>query len=122
MISSTVLVLTAGRLSDLFGRKRAYLGGFVVFALASLGAGFSGDATQLILWRVLQGIGSLAGLSRHETARAGVAYGIAGMAVALVATVVLAARVAHGRRRSRSSPSRWSSAAASGSGARGSSR
>jgi EmrB/QacA subfamily drug resistance transporter len=58
MISSTVLVLTAGRLSDLFGRKRAYLGGFVVFALASLGAGFSGDATQLILWRVLQGIGA----------------------------------------------------------------
>lgn len=35
---------------------------------------------------------SLAGLSRHETARAGVAYGIAGMAVALVATVVLAAQ------------------------------
>ena len=32
MIASTVLVLTAGRLSDLFGRKRAYVGGFVVFA------------------------------------------------------------------------------------------
>src|SRR5215212_1040183 len=58
MISSTVLVLTAGRLSDLFGRKRAYLGGFVVFALASLGAGFSDDATQLILWRIVQGIGA----------------------------------------------------------------
>jgi EmrB/QacA subfamily drug resistance transporter len=53
-----VLVLMAGRLSDLFGRKRAYVGGFVAFALASLGAGFSGDATVLILWRVLQGIGS----------------------------------------------------------------
>src|SRR5213075_2162873 len=38
MIASTVLVLTAGRLSDLFGRKKAYVGGFVVFALASLGA------------------------------------------------------------------------------------
>ena len=37
MISSTVLVLTAGRLSDLFGRKRAYLGGFVVFALRKSG-------------------------------------------------------------------------------------
>jgi EmrB/QacA subfamily drug resistance transporter len=57
MIASTVLVLTAGRLSDLFGRKKAYVGGFVVFALASLGAGFSADATQLILWRILQGIG-----------------------------------------------------------------
>ena len=29
MIASTVLVLTAGRLSDLFGRKQAYVGGFV---------------------------------------------------------------------------------------------
>jgi EmrB/QacA subfamily drug resistance transporter len=57
MIASTVLVLSAGRLSDLFGRKRAYVGGFVVFALASLGAGFSADATQLILWRVAQGVG-----------------------------------------------------------------
>jgi EmrB/QacA subfamily drug resistance transporter len=58
MIASTVLVLTAGRLSDLFGRKKAYVGGFTVFALASLGAGFSADATQLILWRVAQGVGA----------------------------------------------------------------
>jgi EmrB/QacA subfamily drug resistance transporter len=58
MIASTVLVLSAGRLSDLFGRKRAYVGGFVVFALASLGAGFAADATQLILWRIAQGVGA----------------------------------------------------------------
>jgi EmrB/QacA subfamily drug resistance transporter len=58
LIAATVLVLTAGRLSDLFGRKRAYVGGFAVFALASLGAGFSPDATVLILWRILQGIAS----------------------------------------------------------------
>ena len=57
MIASTVLVLTAGRLSDLFGRKKAYLGGFVVFSLASLGAGFAGNGTELILWRILQGVG-----------------------------------------------------------------
>jgi len=58
LIAATVLVLMAGRLSDLFGRKRAYVGGFLVFAFASLGAGFSGDGTVLILWRILQGIGS----------------------------------------------------------------
>ena len=57
MIVSTVLVLTAGRLSDLFGRKNAYVLGFVIFSLASLGAGFSGSGTQLILWRVVQGVG-----------------------------------------------------------------
>jgi EmrB/QacA subfamily drug resistance transporter len=58
LIAATVLVLMAGRLSDLFGRKRAYVGGFLLFALASLGAGFAADGTVLILWRVLQGIGS----------------------------------------------------------------
>jgi EmrB/QacA subfamily drug resistance transporter len=57
MIASTVLVLSAGRLSDQFGRKRAYVAGFIVFAAASLGAGFAADGTQLILWRILQGIG-----------------------------------------------------------------
>jgi len=60
MIASTVLVLTAGRLSDLFGRKRAYVLGFAFFTIASLGAGFSADGTQLILWRILQGIGGAA--------------------------------------------------------------
>src|SRR5882757_5090614 len=57
MIASTVLVISAGRLSDLFGRKRAYVLGFVIFTLASLGAGFAADGTQLIVWRVLQGVG-----------------------------------------------------------------
>ena len=57
MIVSTVLVLTAGRLSDLFGRKTAYVLGFLVFALASLGAGFASSGTELIVWRILQGIG-----------------------------------------------------------------
>src|SRR5579875_149454 len=57
MITSTVLVLSAGRLSDQFGRKNAYIGGFLVFAAASLGAGFSTGGTELIVWRVLRGIG-----------------------------------------------------------------
>ena len=57
MIASTVLVLSAGRLSDQFGRKKAYIGGFLIFAVASLGAGFAANGTQLILWRILQGVG-----------------------------------------------------------------
>src|ERR671933_80249 len=57
MIASTVLVLTAGRLSDLFGRKRAYVLGFALFAAASLGAGFAADSTELLVWRVVQGVG-----------------------------------------------------------------
>jgi EmrB/QacA subfamily drug resistance transporter len=57
MIASTVLVLTFGRLSDLFGRKRAFVAGFALFTLASLGAGFATGGTDLILWRIVQGIG-----------------------------------------------------------------
>ncbi|HUH80006.1 MAG TPA: MFS transporter [Solirubrobacteraceae bacterium] len=58
LIAATVLVLMAGRLSDLFGRKRAYVAGFALFAFASLGAGFASGGTELILWRILQGISS----------------------------------------------------------------
>src|SRR4051795_6037773 len=58
MIASTVLVLTFGRLSDVFGRKKAYVAGFAVFSAASLGAGFATGGTDLILWRILQGIGA----------------------------------------------------------------
>ncbi|MDD7965605.1 Re/Si-specific NAD(P)(+) transhydrogenase subunit beta [Actinomycetospora lemnae] len=48
-------------------------------------------ATAAYVVAALLTVMSLAGLSRHETARSGVAYGIAGMAVALVATVVMVA-------------------------------
>ena len=58
MIASTVLVLTFGRLSDVFGRKQAYVAGFLVFSLASLGAGFASGGTDLIVWRIVQGIGA----------------------------------------------------------------
>jgi EmrB/QacA subfamily drug resistance transporter len=56
MISSTVLVLTAGRFSDLFGRKKAYVAGFVLFTAASFGAGFAASGNELIAWRLLQGV------------------------------------------------------------------
>src|SRR6201995_2699476 len=57
MIASTVLVLSAGRLSDQVGLKKAYIGAVVAFARASLGAGFAGTGPELIVWRILQGIG-----------------------------------------------------------------
>jgi EmrB/QacA subfamily drug resistance transporter len=56
LIASTVLVLSAGRLSDLFGRKKAYVASFLVFGLGSLGAGFSSSAAGLIGWRLLMGM------------------------------------------------------------------
>src|SRR5204863_7603360 len=50
-------VLRAGGLSDHFGRQKASIGGFLIFAAASLGAGFAGTGTELILWRILQAVG-----------------------------------------------------------------
>lgn len=47
-------------------------------------------ATAAYIVAALLFILSLAGLSKHETASSGVAYGIAGMAIALVATIILA--------------------------------
>jgi EmrB/QacA subfamily drug resistance transporter len=58
MITSTALVLSAGRWSDLFGRKRAYISGFVLFGIASLAAGFTHSADALIAARFIQGVGS----------------------------------------------------------------
>jgi H+-translocating NAD(P) transhydrogenase subunit beta len=49
-------------------------------------------ATAAYIVAALLVVMSLAGLSKHETARAGVVYGIAGIAIALVATVVLVAQ------------------------------
>src|SRR3954467_10525582 len=51
MIASTVLVLTAGRLSDMFGRKKAYVLGFAASSVASLRARFSADRAALTLRR-----------------------------------------------------------------------
>ncbi|BAJ31739.1 MULTISPECIES: Re/Si-specific NAD(P)(+) transhydrogenase subunit beta [Kitasatospora] len=55
--------------------------------MTSLTAAHAADLVAALLF-----ILSLAGLSQHRTSRAGVAYGIAGMALALTATVVVASR------------------------------
>ena len=51
-------LLTAGRMADAYGRKRAFLLGNVVFGLASLGCGLSTSVTMLVGARVVQAIGA----------------------------------------------------------------
>jgi EmrB/QacA subfamily drug resistance transporter len=58
LLAITVFVVTAGRLGDMFGRRRLFLAGVVVFALGSALSGAAGDQDQLIAGRVLQGIGA----------------------------------------------------------------
>jgi EmrB/QacA subfamily drug resistance transporter len=58
LLTIAVLVVTAGRLGDMFGRKRVFLIGLVLFALGSVLSGAAGDANVLILGRILQGAGA----------------------------------------------------------------
>src|SRR5262244_2119904 len=50
-------VITLGRLGDLFGRRRFYAGGFLVFVLSSALCGVAQSALQIIIFRGLQAIG-----------------------------------------------------------------
>lgn len=57
LITTTITVPIAGKLSDLFGRRLILLIGVAVFAIGSLMSGLSGNITELIVWRAIQGIG-----------------------------------------------------------------
>ena len=56
-LALAALVLGAGSLADLYGRRKLYLIGLVLFALASLASGLAPNAEALIAARGLQGIG-----------------------------------------------------------------
>src|SRR5947208_1587729 len=57
-LSFAVLLVTGGRLGDLFGRRRVFLFGVVVFAASSGSIGLSPNDTWLVTGRALQGIGA----------------------------------------------------------------
>jgi EmrB/QacA subfamily drug resistance transporter len=52
------LLLVGGSLADRFGRKRFFLVGLIVFAVGSIGAGFSGSVHLLIGFRAVMGVGA----------------------------------------------------------------
>jgi EmrB/QacA subfamily drug resistance transporter len=57
-LSFAVLLATAGRLGDIFGRRRMFIGGVVVFTLSSATAGFAPDTLSLVISRIAQGVGA----------------------------------------------------------------
>src|SRR5881296_2161006 len=79
-------LLTWGKLSDEFGRKRIFISGISLFIVGSIIDGFSQDLTQILVGRVIQGFGAamaspstLSILTTTFTGKArGVAFGIWG--------------------------------------------
>jgi EmrB/QacA subfamily drug resistance transporter len=57
-LTFAVLLVTGGRLGDIFGRRRVFLIGVVAFAVASAMIGFAPGEGTLVAFRALQGIGA----------------------------------------------------------------
>src|SRR2546429_2626140 len=91
LLTYAVLLITAGRLGDLFGPRQLFALGLVVFTAASALCGLSTDATQLIAARVLQGVGGALIAPQTLTIlmaifppeRRGAAFGITGAVIGI---------------------------------------
>ena len=57
-LTFAVLMVTGGRLGDIFGRRRMFLFGVVVFGVSSAAIGFAPTDTALVAFRAVQGIGA----------------------------------------------------------------
>src|SRR5262249_55021892 len=89
-----VLLISAGRIGDLYGPKLLFMAGLVIFTAASAAGGFAQNPDQLIVFRIVQGFGGA--LLTPQTLsvitmifppdRRGAAFGVWG-SVAGVATV-----------------------------------
>ena len=70
ILTDTIATVLAGKLGDLFGRKRVFQVSMVIFIVGSALSGLAGSMTMLIIWRALQGIGA-GGLTVTATALIG---------------------------------------------------
>jgi EmrB/QacA subfamily drug resistance transporter len=57
-LTFAVLLVTGGRLGDIFGRRRMFLFGVVVFAVSSAAIGLAPDEGWLVAGRAIQGVGA----------------------------------------------------------------
>jgi EmrB/QacA subfamily drug resistance transporter len=93
LLTLAVLIVTAGRLGDIVGQRTMFVGGLALFTAASVACGLAQDANQLIVARVVQGIGAavlspqalVIVSSIFPAARRGAALGIMGAVTALAA-------------------------------------
>jgi EmrB/QacA subfamily drug resistance transporter len=94
-LALAALVLGAGSLADLYGRRRVYVAGLLLFASASLACGLAPGAEVLIGARAVQGIGGAAMLATtialintsYEGRDRGTAFGVWGAVVGAAAAL-----------------------------------
>jgi EmrB/QacA subfamily drug resistance transporter len=95
LLASTALIPIYGKLSDSFGRRTILLWSISIFLLGSLLCGFSQGMLQLVLFRVIQGVGA-AGLASsafaipadlYPPAERAAATGMIGMAFGLASVI-----------------------------------
>jgi len=101
IVSSYILVLgglllVGGRVADIYGRRRVFLIGLVIFTLSSLAAGLAGSGAELIAARAVQGLGAALSMPatlailaaaftnpRERTAAIGIWGGVGALGLAL---------------------------------------
>src|SRR5947209_1816345 len=54
----SALILPGGAMGDVFGRRRVFLAGVSVFAIASAGCGLAANIRELVIARAVQGFGA----------------------------------------------------------------
>ncbi|MYT32371.1 MULTISPECIES: MFS transporter, partial [unclassified Streptomyces] len=85
-LALAALLMVAGSAADLYGRRRLYVGGLALFALASLACGLAPDAQLLVAARIVQGVGAAAMfatntpllMAAYQGRDRGVAFGVWG--------------------------------------------
>ncbi len=58
LLATAIFLVPFGKIADIYGRKRIFTFGIVIFTLASVGSAISNSSMMLICFRILQGIGS----------------------------------------------------------------
>lgn len=58
LLASAMFLVPFGRIGDIYGRKKIFLAGMVIYTVSSFACGISASSYMLIAFRVLQGIGS----------------------------------------------------------------
>jgi EmrB/QacA subfamily drug resistance transporter len=58
LLSAAILLIPVGKLADMYGRKRIFLSGMIIFTFSSLLGALAPTGTIMLVSRIIQGIGS----------------------------------------------------------------